>query len=342
MVKVSSRTTKEPSRWKNLLGIAIGIILFGCLQVGHRTSKESANLLIRGQTTSSVTVQREIIQGVDVLFAEPSTKVKGILFVAHGCSHSNTDWFLGCDGCIGLPEERAIVQIGLKHGLVVVAISSSNRRSKCWSVSKDVEPVGNVLQELSNRYKDSGPLSIIAFGASSGGAFVSGIATPLKETFGLQIQGYLSQIAAIGKDDAASCQVYITMDRDTITDANAQYFIAQTASHSKIKRRHIRVPPLPISSNFFALRIPEISMDQSKRIVEAFSKAGLIDSDGYLVDDPRGSHWRATLNTIVNKDVDSLMADQSPISEVMNAAYGMHEMTRDGVEEALDFCLGTS
>lgn len=338
MVKVAYRP-KEPSRGKNLLWVTIVLILFSGLQYCQRTWRESsANL--RGQTPESLTVHREMIQGVDVLFAEPTSKIKGILFVAHGCSHSNTDWFLDCDGCIGLPEERAIVEIGLKHGLVVVAISSSNRRHKCWDLAKDVQPVGKVLQELSQRYKSS---NIIAFGASSGGAFVSGIATPLQETFRLQIQGYLSQIAAVGKDDAASCQVYITMDRDIRTDGNAQFLIAQAPSHGKkMKTRHIRVPPLAISNHFFASRIPEISLDQSKRMVEAFQNAGLLDSDGYLVDDPRRSPWREALNSIVDQEVDSLVADQSPISEVLNAAYGMHEMTRDGVKEALDFCLGSS
>lgn len=340
MVKVAHRISKDPSRGKALLGGAIVLILFSFLQLGQRTSRDAANL--GGETTSSVIVHREAIQGVDVLFAEPSSKVKGILFVAHGCSHSNTDWFLGCDGCIGLPEERAIVQIGLKYGLVVVAISSSNRRHKCWDVAQDVQPLGKVLQELSTRYQSSDPLRIIAFGASSGGAFVSGIATPLKEMFGIQIEGYLSQIMAVGKDDAASCQVYITMDRDLRTDANAQLLTSQPPSHSKIKSRHIRVPPLAITNNFFASRIPEITMDQSKRMVEALRKAGFLDSNGYLQDDPRQSHWRETLKPIIDQSVDSLVADQSPISEVMNAAYGMHEMTRDGVKEALAFCLGSS
>ncbi len=288
------------------------------------------------------TIRRETIQGTDVLFAEPSSNVKGILFVAHGCSHSNTDWFVDCEGCIGLPEERAIVQIGLDHGLVVVAISSSNRNSKCWNLSTDVQPLGNVLLELSKRYQTHGSVPIFAFGASSGGAFVSTIATPLKEGFGLRVDGFLSQIAAVQNDESTPCQVYITMNRDKRTDTNAKFLVENTTTNTKIKRKQFRIPPLPIPLDYFSSRIPEITLEQSTKIVESFHAANMLDPNGYLLDDPRRTLWREALSTIPGLEHDSLVADKSSISEVMNVAYGMHEMTRDGVEEALEFCLGSS
>jgi hypothetical protein len=184
-------------------------------------------------------VHRETIQGSDARFAEPGRdeEPKGILFVTHGCSHSDTDWFLDCDGCIGLPEELAIIQMGLDRGLVVVvAISSSNRRSKCWNIAQndDIESVGRVLKELSKRYqtnRSQDGIPIAAFGASSGGAaFVSGIAAPLKKQFGLRITGFLSQIAALQTDETASCQVYITMNLDHRTNEHAEYLVDQTTS----------------------------------------------------------------------------------------------------------------
>lgn len=360
-------------RWRRYVGVFVAASVF-VLGIARQRSWTLSWLLNQGKINSqsvetTVTepgssvvqtkpqVQRETIRDTDVLFAEPSSKnVKGLLFVAHGCSHSHTDWFSDCGDCIGLPEERAIVQIGLNHGLVVVAISSSDRMSKCWNLENDIEPVGQVLQELAKRYQppnqgnDSHQIPVFAFGASSGGAFVSGIATPLKDRFGMALSGFLSQIAARQTDEAALCQVYITMNGDPGTDARAQQLVSQLASTTttatKVPMKHIRIPPLPILPEFFASRIPEITAKDSARMFQALRDGGLLDKGGYLLESPRRSNWRnallAATPPIPAVQQDSLVADASSISEVMNVADGRHEMTRDGVQEALEFCLSGS
>jgi hypothetical protein len=283
---------------------------------------------------------RDIINGTNVLFAEPAT-INGILFVAHGCSHSHTDWFLGCEGCIGLPEERAIVKEALDLGLVVVALSSSDRESMCWSIERDVESVGLVLQEMAKRYGPS--LPILLFGASSGGAFVSLAATPLAERFHIQLAGFISQIASLNvRTDTTKCRVYITMNKDERTDAKAALLTSSAQPQSK--SLHIRLPPLPIHDDFFATRIPEIDMEHSAKMAKSLRKNGLLDDGDFLRDSPRRSNWRAAIEPLLplpGLEGDTLAADLSLISEVMNVADGEHEMTRDGVKEALEFCLQT-
>ena len=44
----------------------------------------------------------------------------------------------------------------------------------------------------------------------------------------------------------------------------------------------------------------------------------------------------------ISCSVDSLVLDQSDIPEVLNCAWGMHEMTRDGMQEGLSFLLTSS
>jgi len=294
----------------------------------------------RGQTPPKVMPRREMIHDRDVLWAEPRGQVSGILFVAHGCSHSNTDWFIECDGCIGLPEERAIVDIGLEFGLLVVAISSTNRRSKCWQTEIDVEPVGKILKTLSDRYHlESKP--IVAFGASSGGAFVSEIATPIQLKFGISVSAFISQIAAAADDEMAKCRVYITMDRDERTRVIAEHLVANGLSRG-IETRHLQLPPVPITKDFFT-RIPEINLNVSSRMATALQNAEFLDENNYLRMNPRRSEWRDVLTAVLSPEElneDTLQADLSAISEVMNVAHGEHEMTRDGVREALEFCLG--
>ena len=347
--------------------------------------------------TDPIRFHRKTINGTDVLWASPSENKSnersngndagglegppptGMLFVAHGCQHSNTDWFHkslaspACDDCIGLPEERAIVRTALDLGLVTIAISSTNRWSKCWNLVKDVEPVGRVLKEFSNRYfsteftpghgeQQQQPFPIYAFGASSGGAFVSSIAGPLMTDFGIQLSGFVSQIAARGGPDSTDgalstetpfCGVYLTMNRDRFTDDTAERIVETCNDSGKAsnKCKHIRLPSLPIVPSYFSNRIPEISRTESEEMVRLLKGAGIIDENtGELIRDPRQSRWRDALMQSPSEPAagtplaflqrgDRLVADVSPISEVMNVAWGYHELARDGVREALEFCL---
>merc|ERR1719362_82731 len=78
-----------------------------------------------------------------------------------------------------------------------------------------------------------------------------------------------------------------------------------------------------------------ISADCAK----ALGMAGMLDEAGFLREDPRTSNWRYTLRPLVPVTEDSLEADRSPIAEALNMAWGLHEMTAEGCEEALSFCL---
>jgi len=82
-----------------------------------------------------------------------------------------------------------------------------------------------------------------------------------------------------------------------------------------------------------------VESDLSKQMVQDLKDAKLIDDNGLLEIDPRKSDWRPVLQKHADKINDSMIADASPISEVMNVAWGMHEMARDGVKDALDFLM---
>eukprot|EP00978_Attheya_sp_CCMP212_P030365 scaffold111402_cov45-Attheya_sp.AAC.2 len=117
------------------------------------------------------------INNTKFLWQLPPMEVKGILFLAHGCHHSMTDWWPKsdetCPECIGLPEEVAIVKIALQElHFVVVAISSLDRaQSRCWS-QKDGPIVAKILLDMQAYF---GSIPLFAFRASSGGFFCSSI-----------------------------------------------------------------------------------------------------------------------------------------------------------------------
>jgi len=292
------------------------------------------------QTSETGQYERTTLDGVDVLWQRPATdNVRGLLFVAHGCSHSHTDFWPSspsvCPECLGLPEELAIVHIARLHGLVVVAVSSRDRHSKCWSF-QDGPIVAKVMIELGQRLKLDDDKPIFAFGASSGGSFVG---SSLIKALGNRLNGFVAQIAS-PKPDPKNPRpgVYITMNRDVRSDTAAAEAVQSLKQKGGIRAKHIRLAPIALADSFFSDRIHVYSQAQSKRMVQALRDASMLDSSGMLVADPRRSSWRSVLRPIVDRS-DTLVADASPVSEIMNVAYGQHEMSRDGVEEALQFLL---
>merc|ERR1711920_1181089 len=85
----------------------------------------------------------------------------------------------------------------------------------------------------------------------------------------------------------------------------------------------------------------KIGVDQetSGQMLNALCNARLIDSSRHLSADPRRSNWRDALRPFADKLGDSLVADRSPISEVLNVAFAQHEVTSEGIEKQLDFCV---
>eukprot|EP00543_Licmophora_paradoxa_P009840 CAMPEP_0202463666 /NCGR_PEP_ID=MMETSP1360-20130828/59087_1 /ASSEMBLY_ACC=CAM_ASM_000848 /TAXON_ID=515479 /ORGANISM="Licmophora paradoxa, Strain CCMP2313" /LENGTH=223 /DNA_ID=CAMNT_0049086661 /DNA_START=75 /DNA_END=746 /DNA_ORIENTATION=- len=221
--------------------------------------------------------------------------------------------------------------------MTVIAISSVDRQTKCWKKA-DGPRVAKVLKHIysdnTGHYKD---IPILTFGASSGGGFVASVLPAAMKEMGVPLVGYISQIMARPLLDSSENAVYITMDRDMVTDANAES-IVETLKGNRVKALHIRLPPIPLSDSYFSDRIVEITEKQSTDLVKALKSANMLDTSGLLSEDPRKSNWRSVL---ANLEVhgDTLEADESPISEVLNVAWSMHEMSRDGVSQALDFLL---
>ena len=138
---------------------------------------------------------------LEYVFQVPPTKVEGVLFLAHGCSHSATDWWPtsdSCPKCIGLPVERAVVREALNRSYLVVALSSSDRSSKCWS-KRDLPFAGQVIDHLYSTVLDSQwTIPLHLFGASSGGGFVGlfgkrgSLTRPVVASVCIQIMGLRS------------------------------------------------------------------------------------------------------------------------------------------------------
>lgn len=262
-------------------------------------------------------------------------KVNGLVFLAHGCSHSGTDWWdksTSCPECIGLPEEKRIVARLVQEGYIPIAVSSQDRLgSRCWAET-DITPVTKAIKIV--REKLNLPTQpLFAFGASSGGTFVSRLGIDPANGFLATAPQLLIKTEPRSAEKKAASIFFTYMARGRTRLMYEQ--VAEEYERAGFNIRSRFLPPVPVISTFFSDRIETISTETSRKMVDALKKEGYLDKAGMPQDNPRGSSWRLSLQKFAGSD--SLVADESPISEVMNVAFAQHEMSSDIVDEMIDF-----
>ena len=296
----------------------------------------------------------------------PADRVQGILFLAHGCGHDGGDWWpqysskeesstlsflrgsltgnsqsssqnkvLTCSTCRGYPEEMAIVDLARKYfDMVVVSSSAAAEFGKCWK-SRDGPRVARVLQHIQSLV--GGDIPLYALGASSGGYFVSSLLPRAMTDAGMKLEGFISEISVpnvrpeIRMDNLRAA--LITMPKDARTQMGVEQFVQDYESTAK----HIRVQSHSITDIFFHERIPAIPLATSQRMAEALQKYNLLDASTQMLrTDPAkvSDQWKEALEPFLVPDSGVNLVH---LEEVLKVAWGKHEMTRDGVAQALEF-----
>lgn len=299
----------------------------------------------------------EVYDGTEMVYQIPEYP-KGVLVVAHGCSHSATDWWpkiSKCVKCTGLPVEMTLVREGLRRDLIVVAVSSTNRNHKCWT-HQDTKLVTKVINHIYERYLRSDySIPLYLLGASSGGTFVGQFALGNPD-LQPKVRAAVVQISAIHKP----LQVPVLFnlmekDVDLITMVGSK---KQTQYKGGYKI--LISPTLSINASYFYDHGAVQSAAVSESVQKALLKGGFLNKNTlHLLEDPRHSPWRNVRSTIVflifrkhslSLSViqcnvcpsqviaplgleDSLVADASPISEVLNMAWAGHEITDQHLKE---------
>jgi hypothetical protein len=257
----------------------------------------------------------------------PPGPLRGVVLLFHGCNHIGPDFFR-------LVEERAIVAALTNRSFAAVAFTSSDFFSRCWS-GADLEPVKKSFTKLDFDRR----LPLFAFGASSGGSFVTILPRAVP------VGGVIVEISPgdPSASDLAVPAAFVYMPRDVSWASTA----AVERMRADLTRRSIpsiafQVRPFNFTPRIFADRLPEFFSGQSSRIVfEAVVASKFVDTDGWMSADPRRSG-------IVDKMIDMIKTKRlvpekqhellrENVAELANAAWASHEMTRDHVMEALDF-----
>jgi len=206
---------------------------------------------------------------------------------------------------------------------------------------------------------------IIVFGASSGGRFAGAVAEVVaterqlnldrgltdvdsQSLFGRhgRLAGVVVQIMAIDPTVITPYWppvAFIPMSRDRVTAAyitEDDRVLRLMGVPSKI----FWVEPLSVDGpDFFQDRM-NAPQPLANAMFDALHDGGFLEKQEgtehwYLAMDPRRSDWRESMRQSPDQDLQflPLLADASPLSEVLNVAWAQHELTAQFVAEALEW-----
>lgn len=259
--------------------------------------------------------------GTDVIWQIPDSP-KAVLFLAHGCNGRAANFWdksLNCPNCIGLPEERLIALHALAQKFAVITISSKGR---CWAFGKEIIIVKDIIAWWVKKKKLE-KLPLVALGASSGGYFVSVLATVLKFTsITLMIaEGMFDQIDI--KENYPPT-LFVHMPKDLFRQQKIAEYM-EVLKNKDVDVGEIECMEFPLSAHLLADRIPGLDQSVSTRLFELFRDEGFIDENGYMKNDGRRTHWKEAVRESNIIFPDKQLAHY--IQEELNLAFAFHEMT---------------
>ena len=271
---------------------------------------------------------------------------KGIVLLLHACTHSALKFFSPspstCPNCLGLSEELRIVRIVIDSGYMPVAVSSIDRKSGCWSTSRDIGRIEAVLKhDLIRGFLAKEGSSIFAIGASSGGAFAAELLTRNMVHAALIMVMGLSD-GVTGKLRTSPKPIYLApMPRDKGT----MKMVMNNHRDLKSVKDFIRLDTtscgsLPVTTRYLLQRVPGMTTDAGDDLISLLKKAGHIDSSNMMNVDPTRSRWRYIISpsnsTHWLKKFD-LKPGSSPLAKALHRAWAFHEYCSDAVVPALRF-----
>ena len=343
---MSKRSNKSLMSWQGLhkcpgpvlIVPLIIVILFLMLLFQNNGKRSSSSVGVMTQQWYNIDPQvqfhptRESRNGTDVIWQIPDSP-RAVLFLAHGCNGRAANFWdrsPKCSDCVGLPEERLIVLHSLARKFAVLTISSAGR---CWSFGEESLIVTEIIQWWIEKNKFE-KLPLVALGASSGGNFVSVLATNLRfSSITLMIAEGMFGMIDITNDYPPTLFVHMPKDRAR------KHRIAENMEilrNEGIDVAEVKSMEFPLSPYFFADRIPGIDKNISAELFGLLHEKGLINVKGYMRKDGRATNWKNVLseNKIIFPDWHRFVHH---IQEELNLAFAYHEMTSLQLEQIFNW-----
>ncbi|KAJ9685918.1 hypothetical protein PVL29_015010 [Vitis rotundifolia] len=330
MLKRSNKSLKPWHRSHKcpvpVLIVLLILIIVVLMLLFHNNGKQpSSSIGVMTQSSDPLVQFHPTIEfrnGTDVIWQIPDSP-KAVLFLAHGCNGQAVNFWdrsPSCLDCVGLPEERLIVLHSLNRKFAVLTISSAG---KCWSFGEESLIVKGIIQWWIEKNKLE-KLPLVALGASSGGYFVSVLATNLRfSSITLMIAEGRFRKMDITKDYPPTLFVHMPKDQARKQRIAENMEILRNKGIDVAEVKCMEFPLLPY---FLADRIPGVDKTISAKLFGLLRDKGFINVNGYMRNDGRATNWKKVLSEskIIFPDWDRFVHH---IQEELNLAFAYHEMT---------------
>ncbi|KAL9241889.1 hypothetical protein vseg_015949 [Gypsophila vaccaria] len=322
---LSNRSTR---RCQLPLIILCSIILVALLITLNSTGNHAIEESIHDNVSQSLeslvpsTPTVEFVYGREIIWQIP-TNMSAVLFIAHGCRGTALNfWDKGstCPKCVGLPEEKRIVQYALSQNFGVLVVTSSDT---CWSAANEMLSVTKILKWWVGK-NDLVNVPLFSLGASAGGYFVSRLATKVR------FRGIVLMIASglfdkMNIPDDYPPTLFVHMPKDVRRARKVAKHIELLRTKG-IEVKEIKCMEFSLTPNWLADRVSGLDQPTSAKLLELFRDKAFVDARGFMREDGRVSPWReAVKQSKILLPYDSKLMHH--IQEELNLAYGYHEMT---------------
>jgi hypothetical protein len=178
--------------------------------------------------------------------------------------------------------------------------------------------------------------TVLAMGASSGGAFV-GLLSESVASGGLpNLQCIIPQVSSLAGANRGVPTLFIHMARDRrVADRVASD--VDILRSDGVRVGEILLQPLPVTTSMLERCV---SKSTALEILQRLQAKGHVDNSGFLLQDPRLRTWVKDVAEIVPETLDTLVPDESCIAEELNVAFAMHEFSAEHAHTMFDFCEG--
>lgn len=297
---------------------------------------ETACALRRRVLESSPPPRRESVEGQDVVWQYPGpagAPILGVLLLFPSPGRGAADFFAACDAVPTgrpLPEESKVLHAALGRGWLTACFTPANSHGAGLSIAA-------AARMFAARHS----ASVSVFAAPGAGDIALQLTRWLPELRAMVLHGPVTPAAvaaACSADSLLPPTLFVHMPlRDPAAAVRVHRAVAMLRQCGAIVA-HLACGPRCVTQSYFADTVADIDVALSARMVQSLSERGLLDSSGFLRQDPCSEPFVETLRSHAVSLGDLFDEGESPVAAVLDAAWAVRGFTAEWAEESLEWC----